>query len=492
MTDLSKLSDAELQSLYSGTGAGKSVTGMSDDELKAAYGSPAPQGFMANAADFVKSIPRGLITGLTSAPNPSMVPIDDELAAVAPTSQAAAETLKAPLPTPQGSAGKIGEAVGEGLGNPVSYLGPGGLALKVGGAALSSAASEGAGQAAEGTPYEAPARLAGALAGGVAAAKTLGPRAPKAENPTYRELKDDATSKYTAARNTGFELHPRGVSSFGTKVEQELSGPNHGFTGGTDGVAPKTFAVLQRIQNPPPGASVTASNVDALRKNLGMLSRETDGGKPTPDAAAASIALKRLNEYLESPPPGHVVAGDAQQYIRLTKEANANYAAGQRVRDWQTRLDNAELDANGQIAGSLENRQKIAARQILKSPNKSRGYDATEKDQLKLINDGGPGSNFLRQAGRGGAGVIPIMGQLAASGPVFAAGGLPGLALQGGIAGALYGARKGSEAITNKRANKLVEMLAQRSPLYESRKASLPSPDTAAGKAAILRALLSQ
>ncbi len=43
-----------------------------------------PQGFMANAMDFVKSIPRGLVTGLTSAPNPSMVPgLEQEQEAVA-------------------------------------------------------------------------------------------------------------------------------------------------------------------------------------------------------------------------------------------------------------------------------------------------------------------------------------------------------------------------------------------------------------------------
>lgn len=443
-----------------------------------------------SALNFVSAIPRGIMTGLTSAPNPSLVPIGDELDAVAPTRGAALETAKAALPVVEGRAGRIGEAVGEGLGNPLSYLGPGSLPLKVGGAALSAAASEAGGQAAEGTPWETPARIAGALAGGGAAVKAFGPGAPKAATPTYRELKEEATRLYTEARNSGVEFHPQGVSRFATQVEQELAGPNHGFTGGANGDARKTFSILELLQNPPAGATITAGNVDALRKNLGRLSRETVEGKPTPDAAAASILLSRLNGYLESPPSGHVMAGDAERYVRATKEANANYAAGQRVKDWQTRIDNAVLDAEGQIAGSLENRQKIAARSILKNPKASAGMSADELDQLDLINGGGPLSNVLRNLGRGGAGVVPIGMQIATGIPLALQTGGASVAPQAAVAAALYGARKGSEAITNSRVNALADILAKRSPLFQQRQAALPSADHSPGVAAVLRAMM--
>jgi hypothetical protein len=82
-----------------------------------------------------------------------------------------------------------------------------------------------------------------------------------------------------------------------------------------------------------------------------------------------------------------------------------------------------------------------------------------------------------------------MMQALAAPGLAAATGGAS-IIPQASLAAALYGARKGSEAITNKRASKLVEMLGQRSPLFDQRKAALPPPDTAAGKAAIMRALL--
>ncbi len=464
---------------------------------------PAPKGFMANAMDFAKSIPRGIVTGLTSGANPSMVPTEDEQMAVAPTRQAATETLKGQTYAPQGPVGRIGEAVGEGIGSPASYLGPGGAVLKVGGAALSSAASEGARQATEGTPFEKPASVAAALAGGVAAGKVFGPGAPKAAIPTSEELFKVGGEGYKRARGTGLEVEPNAVSSWATRVEQELAGPEYGFTGGQDGVAKKTFGALGRLQNPPEGAVVTASNIDALRKNLGNIAQETQpagpGGavKPTADAAAASIALKRLGSFSEDLPQGSVLAGDAAAYVRETKQANANWATGERTRDFDARLTSAEDATDRGIAGSLDAQIKTKAGQLLDNIKKAKSRTEPIKSltpeelaQLQLINSGTFGSNVLRQLGRGGAGVIPLTTQAVTAIPLAAATGGSSVIPQAVLAAGLFAARKGSEFITKNRASKLAEMLAMRSPEYERRAAELPAMDTAPQRAAVLRALL--
>lgn len=458
----------------------------------------APQGFMASALDFAKSIPRGLITGLTSAPNPSMVPgLEQEQEAVAPTRQAATETLKAPTYAPQGAAGRVGEAIGEGLGNPISYLGPGGVALKVGGAALSSAASEGGRQAAEGTAFERPAAIAGALAGGMTAGKVLGPGAPKAAVPTWQELKKIGDAGYKQARSSGLEVKPDAVSSWATKVEQELIGPDYGFTGGRGGVAPKTFRALETLQNVPQGSVVTASNLDAIRKNLGRIAGETQPAKvpggmaePTSDAAAATIALQRLGDFSENLPQSSVVAGNAADYVREIKQANANWGAFKRTRDFDARLTKAENATDRQVAGSLDSQIKIKAGQLLDNPQKLKGLTPQEQAQLQLINSGNWYSNLLRQAGRGGAGVIPIMAQLTAAVPLAAATGGASIIPQATLAASLYGARKGSEAMTKSRAKTLAEMLAKRSPEYERRVSDLPPADSTQQQAALLRALM--
>lgn len=464
------------------------------DSAARAINTSPPQGFMGHAADFVKSIPRGIFNSATSAPNTSTMfavsPMEAELERTAPERMRAIEAAKKSMYAPQGRAGRFGEAVGEGLGNPASYLGPGTLGLKLGGSVLSSLGGEAGGQLAEDTKFEAPAKIIGSLAGGTAAVKAFAPSASKAAVPTYRELKDAATADYNAARNSGLELRPQGVASFASKVGQDLSGPNYGFTGGQFGDAPKTFSVLDTLQKPPVGSTVTASNIDAIRKNLGRLSRETVEGKPTPDAAAASVALQRLNEYAENIPQNHILAGDPSEYVRATKQGNANYSAAQRVRNFDVRLTKAENATDRQVAGSLDSQIKTKVGSMLDNPQKMRGLTQAEKDQIQLINSGSLVSNTLRQLGRGGAGVVPAGFHAVIGAPMAAATGGASMVPQALLAAGLYGARKGAEKMTVSRANKLADMLAKRSPLYESRVNALPLPDLGPNRAAIVRALL--
>jgi hypothetical protein len=468
-----------------------------DQAMRQAAGvGEAPKGFMANAADFFKSIPRGVVSGLTSAPNPSMVPgLEPETEAVAPTRERALQTLQAPLPAPQGPAGQFGQAMGEGLGNPMSYLGPGSMGLKLGGAALSSLGSEGGRQAAQGTPLEAPASVAGALLGGTAAYKALGPTAPKAAIPTGKELLKSGAAGYKANRKSGLEVAPEGMSSWALKVEQELMGPEHGFKGGQFGTAPRTLAALGELSATPVAgagerALFTASDLHGLRKHLGKLAKETKDFKPTEDAAAASIALKRLDEFAEGDIKNFTLAGDAEDYVRTAQRANADYAAGKRTKEVESRITKAHRKTDEQPAGSIDRQLKAKLGQLQDNEVKTRGYNEAELGQLDVARRGTTGSNILQQFGRGGAGVIPLMGQMAAVPVVGAAAGPLGLIAQALIAGGLYGARKGSEAITKGRAKKLTEMLAKRSPLYEERVKNLPPPDTSPGTAAIIRALL--
>jgi hypothetical protein len=425
-----------------------------------------------------------------------MVPgLEQEAEAVAPTRERATQALQAPLPAPQGRAGQFGQALGEGVGNPLSYLGPGSLGLKLGGAALSSLGAEGGRQIAEGTPFEVPAQIGGAVLGGTAALKTLGPSPPKAKIPTSSELLSIGDAGYKVARGVGLDLAPNGVGRWASLVEAEISGPKHGFTGGPDGTAKKTFAALTKLQNLPSGAIVTGDNLQAIRKNLQDIAAETQPGKggfakPTPDAAAAAVALKRLNQYSENIPPGHVVDGDPQRYSDTIREASGNWGAGRRTQDFDARLTKAERNADRQIAGSLDAQIKTKAGQLIDNDAAMRFLNDAEKKQLSLVERGGPVSNTLRQFGRGGAGVIPILSQLAAAPLVGTTLGAPGLAVQALIASGLYGARKTSEGITKSRARKLAEMLAKRSPEYEARVRNLPPADTTTGTAAIIRALL--
>lgn len=493
---MTPVTDPAILAQLNGPQAGpKPVT---DPAILAQLNGETPKGFMANAEDFVKSIPRGIMSNLASSASyagESPVPPPDALMASTPEKMAVLDK-SFDLHQPQGRAGRFGEAAGGAIGNPLTYAGPGGLALKVGGSILSGLVSEGAGQATEGTKYEGPARIAGALVGGMAAAKTLGPSAPKAQVPTYPELKDAYDAGYKRAAASGLEFDPHGISQFATTARNDLSSGQRPFTPRS---APETFGILDELGNPPSATGATtkfdSNSINQLRQDLnaiaGKVQPTTTPGvfKSTPDAAAASALKQRLNDYLENLPQGHVVAGDPKAYVDAIREANGNFGAAERLKGVLSRIDTAKENAAGQIAGSVDQQLRAQARQLLKSKS-ARGLTPEEVAATQYLNRGSFGQNVLSQVGRGGAGVVPMIAQAAVGLPAaFATGGLSVIP-QAAFAAALYGARKGGEAATMGRAQKLADLLAKRSPLYQSRVNALPAADTLSNKAAIARALL--
>lgn len=447
----------------------------------------APGGAANAAVDFVKSMPRGAMSNIAAAasfPGESPAPPPDALLATTSDKMSALDSNFG-LHRPETAAGRFGQAVGATAGDPSSYLGPGGLLMKAGGAILAGLGGQ-AGEEVGG----APGKVIGALAGGAAAAKTLGPKAPTAAIPTADELKGAATSGYNAALASGVEVKPQAISQFAAQAQQELI--NRGFA---PEIAGKTFQLLDTLQNAPAGAKVTAGNLGTLRQYLGRIAQETqpaNGGmvKPTPDAAAASAVADSFKGFVERLPQGSIMAGDAKAFTTATREANANYAAAQRVGNFDARLTKAENATDRQVAGSLDSQIKSKAGQMLDNPKNLRGLTQDEINQLQLINSGTLGSNVLRQLGRVGAGVIPLMTQAVTAVPLAAATGGASVIPQLALAAGLYGARKASEAITKSRARELADMLAKRSPLYQQRVGALAPADVISSPAQIARGLL--
>lgn len=450
---------------------------------------PSPVGAVE---DFVKSMPRGAIGNIASAASyagESPVPPPDELLAT-PDEKMGALDKNFGLHQPQTRAGRLGEALGGTLGNPMSYVGPGGAGLKLATAALSGGASEAAGQATEGTRLEGPARLAGALLGGVGAIKTAGVKAPQAVTPTADELFAAGRQGYKNAIKAGLELRPSGVGQFAAAAERDLTNdPELAFTRNS---APGTFGIIDQLQGAPKGATVSAANINQIRKDIDSIAGQVQPTaapgvfKATPDAAAAMALKERFTNYLENLPQDHVLAGNPDAYMAAIKEANGNWAAASRLANVDARLTKAENAANRQIAGNKEAQIRSKVGSMLDNPQKLKGLTQEEVDQLKLINDGTFGHNILNQLGRGGAGVIPLGTHLTAAAMTGGASIPASLA----IGAPLYAARKISQAVTTSRANKLADMLAQRSPLYEGRVNALPQVDMASNKASLARALL--
>lgn len=201
------------------------------------------------------------------------------------------ERVTGPLYTPRGTAGEFAETVGEFV--PSAIAGPGGLVRKAAMAVVPGAASEAAGQAAEGTVYEPAARIAGGIVGGVAAAGR-GSGAAKAMReaaPDLAEVNARKTSLYRQLENSGITFDGYDYANFANRITQRLQ--REAFD---PDLQPKTAVLLRRI-NDLSGRSPTFQELDNLRKMTGNVLR--GGGEPS-DLQFASKIMGEIDNFFDS------------------------------------------------------------------------------------------------------------------------------------------------------------------------------------------------
>jgi len=403
------------------------------------------------------------------------------------TLRGAAEKVTGPLYEAQTTPGRYAGAATESLTNPISYLGPGSVPLK-----LATAATSGlTGQAGEDVAGK-PGAIVGSVLGGAGANRVLGPRAIEAATPKAAELKAAAQQGtesqfggYQGALTSGLELDPTKVAPVAYGIEQRLNAK--GFTGGPNGTAKGTLGDIQSLQQPPANSTITAANLDTLRTTLGRRASETTTNaagvtRPTQDALAARDALNDLRSYTENIPASHIVAGDARAYSNAINEANANYAAAMRTKSAEDRIFRATRNYESRPNVTYGSQLKNQFRGQVNYPERTPGFTQAEREQLYKVN-------------AAGGKVVDLLGSRSI--PAMTVHGLAGLGTLGlsvpfSVA-ANYGSRKLGSALTSRQADKLAEMLAQRSPLYQSRElaaAATPNNAAAVRNAALIRSLL--
>jgi hypothetical protein len=139
-------------------------------ELPDLSGGTRPQS--SGMMDFFKSIPRGIVSGLSGAASvlgqsEANLTMPPERAAEVPGPEKSTELVEqhvtGALPRPEGTAGRYGASVGETLGNPASWMGPGGPAVKTAANVLAGAGA----QAGEELTGSRAGRFVGGMAGGI-------------------------------------------------------------------------------------------------------------------------------------------------------------------------------------------------------------------------------------------------------------------------------------------------------------------------------------
>ena len=295
--------------------------------------------------------------------------------------------------------------------------------------------------------------------------------------PTQEQLKVATDAGYQQMRGMGVDYAPEGIAQMTGSIGQQLA--TKGFSEET---APLTVKVLSKLANgpkPAPGETVAVplNGLDQARQQLGVIA-----GTEGPDAKAAVLAKRIIDQFIEKPPAEAVMAGPAAEAGRVLADARGNAAAGFRssqVAGIGTRQERRAAAANS--GQNLDNAIRSRVATALEKIDDARGggFSPDERAAFEQIVMGTPTRNALRDVGNtlGGGGGLGAL----ASGATIGAGagqllaGTPG-AVVGAAAAPVTGriAKMLGNKLTEQELIRLDELTRKRSPLYEKMVADAP------------------
>lgn len=322
-------------------------------------------------------------------------------------------------------------------------------------------------------------------------------RQAQPEVPTTNALRTAAKEGYDTARSLGVDYSPKHVSGLAGSIAQDLNGA--GFVPKN---APTAHGLLDDLATPPvagPGETVLTpfDNLHAARKAFRILSQERKDGQLTPNAAAASRALGKIDQFLENPPEGAVLRGPGQEAGQILKDANGNYAAASRSDTLNGIDDAAELRAAAANSGkNIGNSVRSRVASLLLNPKKLSGFSPEEIDALRGVTEGTATRNVMRDVGNlfgggGGLGAV-VSGGVAGAGAASAThnplvGGLIGF----GVPAVGFAAKAGENALTRRALGAADEMVRSRSPLARELQNNAPMIEQyPIARQALVRALM--
>lgn len=383
------------------------------------------------------------------------------------------ETVTGELHKPQTTAGEYAQTAGE-FAPAVLGGGEGLLSKLLTRVAVPSVASETAGQITKGTAAEPYARVGAAVAGGGLASALSKSKTLAA--PTVEELKDSYRAGIEHPDVKAVTFNPDSLTDLHKTIRSDLE--QRGFRERRE---VGTFSDLSELSNATPtmarqaGAPATVADIESIRKSLGQTARERGPDfKPTSDAAAASAAVKHIDNWLDNLKQPNLLSGDISRASPILREARADYAAASRAEDLQKKVGNAALQAGSSYSGgNINNATRQALRPLAKNDfAKAGGYSDAEKAQLSKAIMGNIAGNTARAAGK----LAPDSGWKAIE-HIAAAVGTGGASIPASLATLV--AKLGGDYATSRNVKKLDEMLRSRSPLHQANLATTQSPTIA-------------
>jgi hypothetical protein len=316
-----------------------------------------------------------------------------------------------------------------------------------------------------------------------------------AKVPSSDALLKSGGDKLEAFRNLPINYSPEAFSTLAHQTEQELL--NKGVFRIN---SPQLYGFLDELRKgaaPGAGPNVSArpANLMAMRENLAGLF-----DSPTEHQKGVGVAFGKLNDWIEKPPKGAVLAGSPaflEAYgPQLYAEGRGNYAAGMRasgLEDVKKTADFRAASANSGANSDNSLRSRIAS--LVLNAKKTKGFSDPEIAALEAVPLGDTKRNAMRYAGNllGGGGGLGSVAASGTAGTTAAYLGLPSSVATGiGAATPALGAylKRAAGKSTEEALNEAIDMTKRRSPLFRDMGMQDLVPDTVSGRDAMARALM--
>ena len=273
--------------------------------------------------------------------------------------------------------------------------------------------SEGAGQATEGTDWEIPARLAGAVVGGYGANKFKDARAAKANTVTSADIKRIANEKYALADERGGILKPEVINKWVDEIDDIAPQTDQGKLLAGDSAFTKTSDIVKQYR----GQHLTLKAAEEIDEILTDKIDDffVDGRLKAQGQKLLEVQNKFRKTILDADESS--VLGGKEGFNAL-KDGRQAWADAMKLRDLERIIMRAEMMDNPATG------IKTGFRTLASNPSRLRGYS---KEEVALINKAAKtgvvtdllrtfGSRLIPAITAGSGGGLPASAAAAAAG----------------------------------------------------------------------------
>jgi hypothetical protein len=292
---------------------------------------------------------------------------------------------------------------------------------------------------------------AGALVGGAAPGVVRGvlTSGTKTGAPTKQNLRDMSRQKYLEAEQAGVIFNQAGINRLAQGVRADLTKLSF-----RPSQQPAVKTALDELDADLAGGNVTLEGLESLR---GVATNAIRGTTNPVEKTMLGKFIERIDDLVDSPQAGELLAGDAKTASAALKEARAYWKQMRKSEIIDEALDTGELNAaTAGSGGNVDNaiRQRIKA--IIRNKKLRSQFTSEELFLMQRVARGSVSHNILRGLGAlsPDKGMLPLVATAALSGGIVTGGVSP---LAAAAIPAAMAARRGAEALTRRNVGRLSE-----------------------------------